>query len=99
MPPRRTVDHVTWSYYHFHMKAKQTFPISEFKAKCIAIMRRVHRTKTSVIVTVRGKPLASIDPVFEPVRTRRLGGQANAVEIHGDIVGADLEGEWESLAK
>jgi prevent-host-death family protein len=90
---------VTWSGYHLEMKSRQTFPISEFKAKCIAIMRRVHRTKTSVIVTVRGKPLASIDPICEPSSARKLGGQQHAMTIHGDIVGTDLAGEWESLAR
>ncbi len=80
------------------MKVKQTFPISEFKAKCIAIMRRVQRTKTPVIVTVRGKPLASIDPIFEPSKKRKLGGQRHVIEIHGDIVDTDLAQEWESLA-
>ena len=81
------------------MKAKQTVPISEFKAKCIAIMRRVQRTKASVIVTVRGKPLASIDPISEPSKQRKLGGQRHAMEIHGDIVETDLALDWESLAR
>jgi prevent-host-death family protein len=81
------------------MKAKQTFPISEFKAKCIAIMRRVHRTGVPVVVTVRGKPLATIDPIVDVPRVRRLGGQAGSIEIRGDIVGTDLAGDWESLSR
>ena len=90
---------MTWSDYLEQVKAKQSFPISEFKAKCIAIMRRVHRTRIPVLVTVRGKPLATIDPIVEPTRGRRLGGQPHAIEIRGDIVEAELASQWEALGK
>ena len=37
----------------------RTMLVSEFKAKCIAILKDVQRTRQPVLVTLRGKPLAA----------------------------------------
>ena len=42
----------------------KTVIISEFKAKCIAILREAQRTREPVVVTRRGKPLARIEPIY-----------------------------------
>jgi prevent-host-death family protein len=36
--------------------------ISEFKATCLAVLERVRRTGTSIVVTKRGEPVAQINP-------------------------------------
>lgn len=45
------------------------------------------------MVTLRGKPLARVEPIQ---RGRRLGALSDAGTIRGDIVTADFEGEWET---
>lgn len=61
--------------------------ISEFKAKCLAIMERVNKTKKPVRVTRFGKPVAEILPP-SPQRRRGdwLGSMAGVTKIVGDIV-------------
>jgi prevent-host-death family protein len=48
------------------MAAKRTIPASEFKAKCLALLDEVARTKETLVVTKRGKPVAHVVPVEEP---------------------------------
>lgn len=69
--------------------------ISEFKAKCIAILKRAHRTHTPLVVTLRGKPLVRIEPLPAAAGQRRLGAFVGQGRIHGDIVELDLTSEWE----
>ena len=59
--------------------------ISEFKARCFALLREVEKTGQPLRITRRGKPLAEIIPVTQPGK-RKLGMLAGTVEILGDIV-------------
>ncbi len=43
-------------------KPVETMAISEFEATCLAVMRRVRGTGTSLLVTKRGEPVAEINP-------------------------------------
>jgi prevent-host-death family protein len=46
------------------MKAKSTqLPAGEFKAKCLAVLDDVQRTRRTVIVTKRGRPVAQVVPI------------------------------------
>ena len=72
----------------------KTMIISEFKAKCIATLKEVQRNSQPVIVTLRGRPIAEIEPIASGPRTRRLGAQRGSVRILGDIVGSDFAGDW-----
>jgi prevent-host-death family protein len=61
--------------------------ISEFKAKCLAILERVRKTRKPVRVTRFGKPVAEIvapSPVKE--RSEWMGSMKGQMEILGDIV-------------
>jgi len=73
--------------------------ISEFKAKCLALLEQVHRTKKPIRVTRFGKPIAEVvppSPVAEPADW--LGTMAHTMEIVGDIVSPVIEeGDWEAL--
>jgi prevent-host-death family protein len=68
--------------------------ISEFKAKCIAILKEVNRTGESLTVTLRGKPLGTIEPMS--VEERTFGAQKEATKTRGDIVHFDFRNEWEA---
>jgi len=73
--------------------------ISEFKAKCLALLEQVHRTKKPIRVTRFGKPIAEVvppSPAAEPADW--LGTMADAMEIVGNIVSPVIEeGDWEAL--
>ena len=72
--------------------------ISEFKAKCLALLERVRKTKTPIRVTRFGKPVADVvppSPVAEPGEW--LGTMAETIEIVGDIVSPVMEeNDWEA---
>lgn len=70
--------------------------ISEFKAKCIDKLKTVQVTGEPLLVTLRKRPIAVINPYIENVsRKRELGTMRGWVTIHGDIVRADFANEWE----
>jgi len=74
----------------------KTMVISEFKAKCIAVLKEAQRTREPILVTRWGHPLARIEPVFDDPPPRRLGALRGQITIKGDIVGSDFDSDWES---
>jgi prevent-host-death family protein len=75
--------------------------ISEFKAKCLALLERVRKTKKPILITRFGKPVAEVVPP-SPVSGGAgwLGNLADTVEIVGDVVSPVIdEGDWEALRK
>ena len=71
--------------------------VSEFKAKCIALLREAQRTGESILVTRRGRPIARVEPVREIRSERPLGVYRGRMALHGDIVQADSSSDWEAL--
>jgi prevent-host-death family protein len=73
--------------------------ISEFKAKCLALLEQVRKTKKPIRVTRFGKPVAEVippTPSAEPADW--LGSMAGTIEIVGDIVSPVAEPtDWEAL--
>jgi prevent-host-death family protein len=71
--------------------------ISEFKAKCLAILDQVEKTKQSIRVTRRGRPVADVSPPA-PTENRDWIGSMTEMKILGDIISpATDEDEWEAL--
>ena len=73
--------------------------ISEFKAKCLAVLERVRRTGKPVFVTRFGEPVAEVSPPSPGARPAGwLGSLRSGGPIVGDIVAAAAdESEWETL--
>jgi prevent-host-death family protein len=72
--------------------------ISEFKAKCLALLQQVQKTKKPIRVTRFGKPVAEIVPPSAAAPTDWLGSMKDTVDIVGDIVSpANEENEWQVL--
>jgi prevent-host-death family protein len=72
--------------------------ISEFKAKCLALLHQVQKTKKPIRVTRFGKPVAEIVPPSRAVQANWLGSMKHTIEIVGDIVSpANDENEWQVL--
>jgi len=66
--------------------------ISEFKAKCLALLEEVNKTKVSLRVTRRGKPIAEVNPVSPSMEERNwLGSMSESTEITGDLVSPVIE--------
>jgi prevent-host-death family protein len=73
--------------------------ISEFKAKCLALLEEVRRTRQPIRITRHGKPIAEVVPP-SPVEDRSawMGSMKGKMEILGDIISpAADEDEWEAL--
>ncbi len=61
--------------------------ISEFKAKCLALLEQVRKTKKPLRITRYGKPVADVVPAAPAALERNwLGSMAGTAEILGDIV-------------
>lgn len=60
-------------------------PAGVFKANCLRIMDEVAKSRSSVIVTKRGKPIAKLVPVDEN-RIDPFGCMAGTGRITGDII-------------
>jgi len=73
--------------------------ISEFKAKCLALLEQVRKTKKPIRVTKFGKPVVDVVPSAKlDERGNWLGCMKGKMEITGDIVSpASEENEWEAL--
>ena len=72
--------------------------ISEFKAKCLALLEQVRRTRQPIRITRHGKPVAEVVPP-SPVEDRSawMGSMKGRMEILGDIISpASDEDEWEA---
>lgn len=75
-----------------------TLLISDFKAKCLAVLEKVHSGGETVLVTRRGKPLVRVVPAVErSVCPRKLGALAGEASFKGDLVKTGFTDEWESL--
>jgi prevent-host-death family protein len=59
--------------------------ISEFKAKCLALLDQVHKTKKTIRVTRFGKPIADVIPPSPTPRKDWMGSMKSRIEILGDI--------------
>jgi prevent-host-death family protein len=77
----------------------QEVAISEFKAKCLALLEQVRATKKPIRITRFGKPVAEVvPPTVEIDREKWIGSMKDTMRITGDIVSpANDEDEWEVL--
>ena len=73
--------------------------ISEFKARCLAIIERVRKTGQPLLITKRGVPVAQVlpPPLPEPAKTSAFGCMKGTVEELGDITEPLPEELWEVL--
>jgi antitoxin (DNA-binding transcriptional repressor) of toxin-antitoxin stability system len=76
-------------------------PVSKFKATCLAVLQRVHRTGKPVLVTRFGEPVAEVvRPQPRASRTDWLGAMSGRVRISGDVVGPAAEArDWAAMRR
>ena len=75
--------------------------ISKFRTTCLAVFKKVRKTKKPVLITRFGKPFAQIAPPPIPERPADwLGAMAGSGRVVGDIVSpAAEERDWDALRR
>jgi prevent-host-death family protein len=72
--------------------------ISEFKAKCLALLDEVQKTRQPIRITRRGRPVADVNPPAPTDNRDWIGSMKGKMEILGDIVApASDPDDWEVL--
>lgn len=69
-------------------------PVSEFKAKCLQLLKDVETKGDRIVITKRGRPVAEVVP-SKTAAPRLRGTWKDSVKILGDIVYFS-DDEWES---
>ena len=72
---------------------KEEMSISEFKSHCLEILKNLEKSQSSIIITKRNKPIATVSGISKNVPSI-FGMFKNQIEIKGDIV-ASIDEEWE----
>lgn len=77
----------------------EELPISKFKATCLAVLKRVRSSRTSVRITRFGTPIAEIvPPTPSPGPTRWLGAMTGTATMTGDLVSPVMAAdEWGAM--
>jgi len=73
----------------------KTMLVSDFKAKCIAVLKEVQRSGEPVVVTLRGRPMARVEPLSAGNHRKVLGTLKGSMRIRGDLVRSDTTRDWE----
>lgn len=66
----------------------------QFKARCLKLMDKVHRTKRKIIITKRNKPIAQLVPIEEDSASL-FGRMKGTIHILGDII-APIDEVWDA---
>ena len=69
--------------------------ISEFKAKCIGVLKAAQHDGEPITITWHGHPIARVTPILDRASPRKLGVLKGMMQIKGDIVHNDSTSEWE----
>jgi prevent-host-death family protein len=62
----------------------KTIAAGEFKARCLSLMNDVQKTRETLVITKRGKPVAKLVPV-STVKDDFIGRLKGRIRIVGDI--------------
>ena len=84
------------SYDSGHVDCKMTITITEFKARCLEILRMVEETGESVTIVKRNRAVAVVYPTVtkkEAVAQQRLVGTATLLAAPGESVLTDQDFE------
>ena len=79
---------------------EKTMAAGEFKAHCLRVMDEVERTRRSVVITKRGRPVARLVPADAAEPAALFGRLAGKIHIVGDIVAPlDPPEVWDPVAE
>lgn len=69
---------LTWPHGHGYIGAMKTIAAGKFKDLCLQMLDDVADTRTPVVITKRGRPVARLVPVAPPKPRRTLAGSVLA---------------------
>ena len=76
------------------VKTPDSVTATEFKARCLALLEEVRRTRWPLLVTRHGRPVAEISP-YAPKGRAAPNPLRGSVLYQGDLV-APLDEKWHS---
>jgi prevent-host-death family protein len=77
-----------------------TVSATDFKAKCLAMIEEMNRTKVPIVVTKRGKPVAEMYPARSEAEAPKsfFGSMKGTVLRYDDPFAPAIDpGEWNAL--
>ena len=76
---------LTWLYGHGYICLMKTIGAGKFKDQCLQLLDDVARTRSVVVITKRGRPVARLVPCPPPAKARTLAG--SVLQETGDPYG------------
>jgi prevent-host-death family protein len=77
-----------------------TVSATDFKAKCLAMIEEMNRTKVPIVVTKRGKPVAEMYPARSEAEAAKsfIGSMKGTLLRYDDPFAPAIDpGEWNAL--
>ena len=74
----------------------KTMGVSEFKTHALKILDRISKTQEVLVITKRGKPVATISPYRSAEKNPQPGKLADALVFEKDIISPFGEELWEA---
>jgi len=69
--------------------------VTEFKAKCLALLDDIGEHGGAITITRRGRPLATVGPARKPAWKSPEGAWIGTVRIPDDLLDADTSELWD----
>jgi antitoxin (DNA-binding transcriptional repressor) of toxin-antitoxin stability system len=69
--------------------------VTEFKAKCLALLDEIGKSGGSITVTRRGRPLATVGPAQEPAWKSPEGSWVGKILNVDELLEVDTADLWE----
>jgi antitoxin (DNA-binding transcriptional repressor) of toxin-antitoxin stability system len=83
--PERTPSRLTWPYGYGYVGGMKSIAAGKFKDICLKTLDDVAKTRTSILITKRGRPVAKLVPYMG--RTERGGLAGSILKEVGDPFG------------
>jgi antitoxin (DNA-binding transcriptional repressor) of toxin-antitoxin stability system len=77
----------------------QIVNVTEFKAKCLALLDGIGERGGTITITKRGRPLASVGPVDQSAWKSPEGAWTGKVTVADNLLEADTSGLWEVVRR
>ncbi|HKU14883.1 MAG TPA: type II toxin-antitoxin system Phd/YefM family antitoxin [Steroidobacteraceae bacterium] len=75
----------------------KTIAAADFKARCLALLEQVRKTRQPLVVTRHGKPVAEISPYVDKSSTKDNPLKGSILH-QGDLL-SPIEVSWDSVKK
>ena len=88
---------MTTSVCYRKVMKHRTVNVTEFKARCLALLDDVGQRGGTITITKRGRPLATVGPVRRPAWKSPEGAWVGKVTLAGGLLETDTSELWDVL--